>query len=56
MKKYKSPTHSIQLWRRCAHVALFEIDYVNALFYFAPSDQSEMVDWWKSKSLARYHV
>ena len=26
------------------------------LFYFAPSDQFDMVDWLKSKSLARYHV
>ena len=26
------------------------------LFYFASSDQFEMVDWLKSKSLMRYYV
>ena len=48
--------HNIQLSRLCAHVAFLKLIKFNLLFYFASSDQSEMVEWLKSKSLTKYHV
>ena len=48
--------HNIQLWISYAHVALLKLIKFTVMFYFASSDQSEMVRWLKSKSLTRYHV
>ena len=56
VKEWKNVKVLIQLWKRCAHVALFETDSIYCLFYFASSDQSKTVDWLKSMSLTRYHV
>ena len=54
MKKYKSATFNFE---EVAHMLHFlKLIKFAVLFYFASSDQSEMVDWLKSKYLTRYHV